>query len=253
MIDVDVVRPRICARQRNRQNAVGSSSTELSPMELIEEYYRINVTIPFLDEVIVALQNRFSEGQESIFKGLYLIPAYTISLLNWDLEIEEFIQYYSDEIPNSRTVNAELGLWKLLWKERWEQKLAIIHKQHLDATGKEMKITDVELKKLKFRCLPSTVPSTFDEMNKDMFPNIVYLLSILAVLPVTTCEAERIISALRQLKTYMRSTMLQERLTGLALMNIHSDIPISIDDIVTKFATKHPRRMKLTNILEDQE
>ena len=49
----------------------------------------------------------------------------------------------------------------------------------------------------------------------------------------------------------MRSTMKEERLTGLALMNVHADIPLSIEDVITKFAIKNPRRMKLVDILQD--
>ena len=176
-------------------------TSEDSTLQLIEEYYRINITVPFLDEVIMALQSRFSEGQEAVFQGLLLIPAYTVTHPNWEHTVQQFIQFYSDEIPSNHTIDAQLGLWKLLWKEQWERKLVSLQKQHLDATGREMSLTDSELKRLKFRYLPNTIASTFDEMNQDLFPNITYLLSLLAVLPVTTCEAERTISALRRLKT----------------------------------------------------
>ena len=80
-----------------------------------------------------------------------------------------------------------------------------------------------------------------------IFPNIYHLLSILAVIPATTCEVEWCFSSLRRLKTYIRSTMGDGRLTGLALMHVHQHI----DEIVNDFATMHPRRMKLANIFED--
>ena len=41
------------------------------------------------------------------------------------------------------------------------------------------------------------------------------------VLPVTSYEAERSFSALRRLKTYLHTTMSQERLNGLALLNVY--------------------------------
>ena len=44
------------------------------------------------------------------------------------------------------------------------------------------------------------------------------------VLPVTSCEAERSFSTLRRIKTYLRSTMKQERLIGLALLNVHNSM-----------------------------
>ena len=100
-----------------------------------------------------------------------------------------------------------------------------------------MNPTNEELKRLKFEALPNTIASTLRTISKDLFPNIAYLLSILAILPITSCEAERSISALRRLKIYMRSSMSQERPTGLALMNVHRDISVDMKEVINKFAT----------------
>ena len=82
-----------------------------------------------------------------------------------------------------------------------------------------------------------------------MCPNIFYLFkNVLAVLPIIiSCEAEMSIL----LKTSLRATMWQERLTGLALMHICSDVPIDIEEIVHQFAIRNPLRMKLANINND--
>ena len=42
---------------------------------------------------------------------------------------------------------------------------------------------------------------------------------ILAVIPATLCSAERSFSALRRLKTYLRSTMGQQRVSNITLIN----------------------------------
>ena len=245
-INVDVKKPRICGRQTNRQNAIGSTVSGLSEIQLVEEHFRINVTIPFLDNVVMQLQNRFTEGQESVFKGLLLVPSYAVTCSNWEEKVKPFFQFYSDEMPSASTIDAELGMWKQLWNEKWKEKLVLIQRQHLDTTGKEMNLAEPELKRLQFRHLPNDIVSTFKEITNDIFPNIAYSLSILAVLPVTSCEAERTISMLRRLKTYMRSTMKEERLTGLALMNVHADIPLSIEDVITKFAIKKPTQDEIS-------
>jgi hypothetical protein len=46
----------------------------------------------------------------------------------------------------------------------------------------------------------------------------------LDVFPFISCECERCISTLLILKTYLRSTMVQSRLTSLGLMYIHRDL-----------------------------
>ena len=73
------------------------------------------------------------------------------------------------------------------------------------------------------------------------FSNVSVLLTVLATLPVTTCSAERSFSVLRLLKTYLRSRMGEERLTGLALMYVHSDLKIDLDDIINRFSQKNRR------------
>ena len=70
--------------------------------------------------------------------------------------------------------------------------------------------------------LPNTVSSSIPHTSAILFPNIRKMLIHAMVLPVTLCEAERSFSALRRIKSYLRTTMKQERLNGLALLNIHA-------------------------------
>ena len=51
----------------------------------------------------------------------------------------------------------------------------------------------------------------------DMFPEFSNVVHILAVIPATSCSAERPFSALRRLKTYLPSTMGQQRVSNTAL------------------------------------
>ncbi len=81
-----------------------------------------------------------------------------------------------------------------------------------------------------------------------MFTNIHILLPLICTLPVTSSECERSISVLRRLKTYLRSTMGQERMTGLALTHIKYGMELNLDDIINIFAGQHQRRMLFADI-----
>ena len=61
---------------------------------------------------------------------------------------------------------------------------------------------------------------------KDMetYLSLEVLFRIMATLPVTTVTNQRSFSALKYLKTYLRSTMKEIRLNGLALLYVHRDI-----------------------------
>ena len=87
-------------------------------------------------------------------------------------------------------------------------------------------------------------------MRPYFFPNINVLLCILCTLPVTSAECERSFSTLKRLKTYLRSTMTTERQSGLAMMNINYGRAIEIINI---FATRHPCRLALKDVLTDKQ
>ena len=63
-----------------------------------------------------------------------------------------------------------------------------------------------------------------------MFPNIHTLLKITATQPVTSCECERSISKLRLLKSVIRTTMTEDSLNGLALLSVHRDLNLNLDN-----------------------
>ena len=61
-------------------------------------------------------------------------------------------------------------------------------------------------------------------------------------------SAERSFSKLKLIKTYLRSTMSQELLSGLAVISINHQLAnqISYDDIFDEFASKEARKARLS-------
>ena len=68
-----------------------------------------------------------------------------------------------------------------------------------------------------------------------------YLGLLVLTLPLTSATAERSFSTLRRLKSYLRSTMGQSRLNGLAQMSINRDLPIDAEDVLNELAKKKRR------------
>ena len=104
-------------------------------------------------------------------------------------------------------------------------------------------------KKEKAEDIPEKIAIILKSVDPASFPNIFTILQILATIPVTPCSCERSISCLRYLKNYLRGTIGEERLNGLALMHGHRDIALDLDEIINLFASLHPRRMRMANIL----
>uniref|UniRef100_A0A671XLT0 HAT C-terminal dimerisation domain-containing protein n=1 Tax=Sparus aurata TaxID=8175 RepID=A0A671XLT0_SPAAU len=80
-------------------------------------------------------------------------------------------------------------------------------------------------------------------LTADFYPNVHTIMKVLLTMPVSTASAERLFSCLRRLKTYLRNTMTYMRLSGLALMNIHHDIPIDSEAILREFDVTGRRRL----------
>ncbi|XP_068115082.1 zinc finger MYM-type protein 1-like [Hyperolius riggenbachi] len=80
----------------------------------------------------------------------------------------------------------------------------------------------------------------------EIYPNMWLALRIAVTTPITVASAERSFSKLKLIKNYLRSTMSQERLNGLAMMSINRDVSgnISFDDVINDFAARKSRRVK---------
>src|SRR4029434_3765442 len=83
------------------------------------------------------------------------------------------------------------------------------------------------------------------ESSANFYPNIHCVLQVLLTMPVSTASAERSFSTTRRLKTYLRSTMTDKRLTGLALINIHTDLEIDSEEVLKQFDATGRRAMRL--------
>lgn len=93
------------------------------------------------------------------------------------------------------------------------------------------------------RDLANFIASLQSETRK-IFAEIEQLISLCLVLPISVASSERSFSGLRRLKTWMRTTMTQERLTHLALMNNHKELldDVNISDLMKTFVLKTHER-----------
>ncbi|CAA0831518.1 hAT family dimerisation domain [Striga hermonthica] len=82
----------------------------------------------------------------------------------------------------------------------------------------------------------------------ECYPNVSIAYRILLTIPVTVASAERSFSKLKLLKNYLRSTMSQERLNGLAMCAIEKDIldDINLDAVIEDFASRNAHRRFLS-------
>lgn len=134
---------------------------------------------------------------------------------NYEDSVLEEAKLYVNDLPNFDALKGELSIWRHMWSSSAER----FPKHPADA-----------------------IKHTSD------LPNITVLLQLICTLPVISRTAKRSFSTLRRLKTYLRSTMTEERLNGLASLHIHQEIASSLpaDDVFKLFAVKRKQKLSLS-------
>ena len=91
-----------------------------------------------------------------------------------------------------------------------------------------------------------TLCEVMNEVSMSKFSEVLRLMKIFYTIPITTATAERTFSALRRLKTYLRTTMSQPRLNHTMLLYVHKDRTDKVDvvTIARSFIAENERRRK---------
>ncbi|KAG6413837.1 hypothetical protein SASPL_126552 [Salvia splendens] len=181
-----------------------------------EKAFEVNYFLVVVDMANTSLKSKFEELQT--FKSIFgfLLSSTTLKSLN-DTELEycctKFLKTFSSHDTSDVEVNdliSELKVLKLSLPER-----------------------------------PMSSMDIFEYVRKmDSYPNISIAYRILFTAPVTVASAERSFSKLKLLKNYLRSTMSQQRLNGLATLCIEKKLLDEVDSntIINDFASRNDRR-----------
>ncbi|XP_060849613.1 uncharacterized protein LOC132928766, partial [Rhopalosiphum padi] len=90
-----------------------------------------------------------------------------------------------------------------------------------------------------------------DDNLHDIYPYVNIALRMFLCVPASNTSAERSFSTLKRVKTYLRSSMSDNRLNSLAILNIESQLTNSLnyDKIIEDFARSNARRKKLIEFI----
>ena len=155
------------------------------------------------------------QTQLLIINALHLVPAVikVVPRVQVIDNVQVFAAEYKDDLPIPQNLRAELHCWLT----RWEAE------------------TDCDV--------PKDAAAPLKAVDNAFFPNIHTCLKLVCTFGVTSAERERTISVLRRLETYMRSTMTEDRINGLAMLHVYYGVEVDIDAIINQFVRLHPRRM----------
>ena len=82
---------------------------------------------------------------------------------------------------------------------------------------------------------------------KSLLSEVILVMKLILVMPATNASSERSFSALRRVKSYLRSTMTQERLNHLMVLLVHKERTdhLALRDVANDFVSKSERRKQV--------
>ena len=198
--------------EMTRPRTRGGRSMHADDPDLLN-HYRTSLFIPFLDHFTSELKQRFVLHQKLLSNLSVLSPAKIVSVDLKALNLESLVELYGDILPEPDCLKQEIELWRIKW-------------ENVPVSER-----------------PTCAVSSLQACDATFFPNDFLLLAVLATLPVSTATPERSFSTLRRLKTWLRNSTGEERLSGLALLAVHRDVDICPDKVIDIFSGKKNRRL----------
>ena len=214
-IDPVFATKRVVRRKKQFDEDVGDDANgSQSP----EGNFRVTYFLHIIDQALISLKDRFDQFElyEATFGFLFNAKFKSVSeeqLMKHCTKLESFLE----------------------------------HNEHGDIYGDEL---FQELRHLK-TILPREVTKAIDILNfirsywkEGGFQMVWVAYRILLTIPVTVASVEMSFSKLKLIKTYLRTTMSQDRLSGLAMISIENEFldKLKYDDLIEEFASKNARR-----------
>lgn len=170
------------------------------------------------DIIINCAKDRFE------FKGHQLAASLFFS--------EQFAEYCGN-FPDDK-LQLACSAYPDLDKERVKTELSVIYSRP------DCRAIKGAIPFLKF-LIENNLSNPFQETKK--------LLEILITIPMSTAEAERSFSTLKRIKTFLRNSMIEDRLVALSMLSMEkkliSEAPNFNERVIEIFATKKTRRVEL--------
>ncbi|CAB4034968.1 zinc finger MYM-type 1-like [Paramuricea clavata] len=181
-----------------------------------QDYYR-QIYFECIDFMINAIEQRFNQPSFSVYEQM---ESFLLKVLN-DQDYSTELQFLEDNYSGDLDIGAlksQLEIFKLLLKDAD----CVCFYDML----------------VKIRELP--------EPEKKMISHIITICKLIQVNPATSASAERSFSAARRLKTWLRSTMSQERLNNLTVINEHKERTdgLCLVDIANEFCERNENRKR---------
>lgn len=208
---IDVTGPRPSRKRKlpsRLYEAVILESIGSSESLTTSQQFKVDLYYPILDAFLMELNQRFTERNVNIMRAIRACSPQCTQFLE-PAQLQPLIDCYS---LDCESLKMESALAKRTLVSKTMESVADVFK---------------ELSPLK-----------------EAFPTLLKLLQIALTICVSSASCERSFSALKRIKTYLRSTMHEERLVNLAVLSVEREISqtLNLESVIDKFSTLDKNR-----------
>ncbi|KAE9522096.1 hypothetical protein AGLY_017515 [Aphis glycines] len=175
--------------------------------------------IEVCDNIISQIKQRFDFTGHLVASNLFLADNF---------------EKYNEHFPDGY-FNETINVYPYFDSKKLKTELQIIYSRN------EFRTMSGAVSLLSF-IISENLTNTFGESMK--------LLKIIITIPMSTAESERCFSTLKRIKTFLRNTIHQERLSALAMLSIEKNLIMNIPDfnnkVIELFASSKERRLDFT-------
>ena len=211
----DVSSPTLPRRRKApRRYEIGESAPE-HPSSVQDHYRRIY--FESIDLAVAAITARFNQ------KGFQMLHKLETVLTNIKQPqhpemVKDVLTFYGSDFHQSDRLKTQL---------------------HLLHTGSDKSLTDLES--------IITYLKTLDKVERECFSEVVKVVKLILVMPATNAVSERSFSALRRLKSWLRTTTCQARLNWCMILHVHKDKTdsLQLNSVANEFVSRNNSRMQI--------
>ena len=182
-------------------------------IHFLQQYYEA------LDLIINCIKSRFDQPGYNTYKHLQELLFKAIKGDEFETELQHVSQFYGDDI-NKITLKSQLQVL------------------HVDFPDKTVPLNIFDIKDYMKSLSPA---------KKLLLSEVCTVLRLVLVMPATNATSERSFSALRRVKSYLRSTMRQDRLNHLMILHVHKELTDALDlkEVGNDFVCGSEHRLRL--------
>ena len=184
-----------------------------------KEYYRQHY-YQAVDTIIMCITDRFDQPGYRVYSEVEQLLLKACKQENFESELKSVCSFYRDDF-NPPLLCSQLHTFGVDFSKEGTRNVTIL---------------DVRDYFVSLSCAQRVLLSQVSR-----------LLQLLIIMPATNATSERSFSALRRVKSYLRATMLQQRLNSLLILHIHKEATekLNLRNIASEFIGDSEHRFRI--------